>query len=290
VSHLECGWCTLIHRPFKPRSVLVVETCMRVEDHRLVDVVFEQTPNVSAGRKITQELIVIHYTGGPDAASSVRHLRNPASQASAHLVIGRDGDITQLADFTQRAWHAGRSRWQGQGDVNSRSIGIELDNAGRLTQVGSTYRAWFGRSYPEDQVLGASHKNESGMGWWHAFEEPQIEACLEVCQALVAAYDIQDIVGHDDVSPGRKSDPGPAFPLESVRSRVFGREGSEPERVVGVVDANRLNIRDAPGGNLAGEPLPRGTEVEVLRREGDWLEVDVVRRGWVAARFITEGA
>jgi N-acetylmuramoyl-L-alanine amidase len=259
---------------------------MRIEDHRLVDVVFEQTPNVSAGRKITQELIVLHYTAGPDAESSVRHLLNPASQSSAHLVIGRDGDVTQLADFTQRAWHAGRSRWLGQPDVNSRSIGIELDNAGRLVQIGSTYRAWFGRSYPEDQVLGASHKNESGMSWWHAFTEPQLEACLEVCQALAAAYDIQDIVGHDDVS--NKSDPGPAFPLESIRSRVFGREGDEPERPLGVVVASRLYIRNAPGGTLAGEPLPRGTEVEILGRDGDWLEVDVVRRGWVAARFIAE--
>jgi N-acetylmuramoyl-L-alanine amidase len=230
---------------------------MRIEDHRLVE-------------------------------SSVRHFLNPASRASAHLVIERDADVTQLADFTQRAWHAGRSSWQGEGDVNSRSIGIELDNAGRLDQVGSTYRAWFGRSYPEDQVLGASHKNESGMAWWHAFTEPQLEACLEVCQALAAAYDIQDILGHDDVSPNRKSDPGPAFPMESIRSRVFGREGDEPGPALGVVSASRLNIRDAPGGVLAGEPLPRGSEVEILRRDGDWLEVDVVRRGWVAARFIVE--
>ena len=77
-------------------------------------------------------LIVLHYTAGVSAESSARFLAHPAVKASAHLVIGRAGEVIQLVPFNVEAWHAGRSRYAGHGGVNRFSIGIELDNLGRL--------------------------------------------------------------------------------------------------------------------------------------------------------------
>lgn len=264
---------------------------MEVVNDKLQSCDFQQSPNVSEGRTIAPQLIVVHFTAGRSAKSSIDHLLKPGSGASAHLVIGLDGSITQLARFNQRAWHAGRSAWRGRRDVNSFSIGIELDNPGRLEPVGDQYKAWFGAIYSPDKVVKAVHKNEHKLSCWHLYPEVQLDACMSVCEALTAQYSIADIVGHEDISPGRKTDPGPAFPMESFRSRLFGRDiESEPSVVEGrgVVNTNLLNFRESPEGLLDGPPLVEGTKVDILEREGDWVRVDVVRRGWVSADYIRE--
>lgn len=264
---------------------------MEIVNDKLQGVDFRQSPNVSEGKTISPQLIVVHFTAGSSAQSSIEHLLKQGSGASAHLVIGLDGKVSQLASFNQRAWHAGRSTWRGRRDVNSFSIGIELDNPGRLEPVGDRYKAWFGTTYAADKVVRAQHKHEHKMSCWHIYPEAQLAACMEVCEALAGHYPIADIVGHEDIAPGRKTDPGPAFPLDNFRSRLFGRDiDSEPVEVEGrgSVEANLLNFRDGPDGLVDGPPLTEGTRVDILERQGDWLHVDVVRRGWVSAQFVRE--
>ena len=108
---------------------------MKIDNHRLIadngqPVRYVETPN--HGGVMTPEYLVMHYTAGSSAESAVAWLCNPEAKASAHLVIGRDGSITQLAAFNRSAWHAGQSRWAGRNSLNAFSIGIELDNAGKL--------------------------------------------------------------------------------------------------------------------------------------------------------------
>ena len=94
------------------------------------------------------DMIVLHYTAGVSAASSADYLVRPEVKASAHLVIGRDGRIFQLVPFHVEAWHAGRSRYTGREGLNRFSIGIELDNLGRLqpdSRPGGSVRGLFGR-------------------------------------------------------------------------------------------------------------------------------------------------
>ncbi|MDH5360149.1 MAG: N-acetylmuramoyl-L-alanine amidase [Gammaproteobacteria bacterium] len=263
---------------------------MEIVEDKLSGVTYIQTPNVSKSRVITPELIVIHFTAGSSADSSIKHMTREGSNASAHIVISQQGEVTQLAGFKQRAWHAGKSQWHGRDDVNSFSIGIELDNPGRLEKTGNKYRSWFGKDdYQQDEVLHAKHKNESASSYWYIYPTEQLAACQEVCESLIRHYAIKDVVGHEDIAPGRKSDPGPAFPMENFRSALFGRDlDSEPDTAIerGVVSADLLNIRESPNGAMAGAPLTKGTELEVLEREGDWVKVNVVRKGWVSAHYI----
>ena len=144
---------------------------------------FKATPNL--GRRLKPEYLVIHFTAAGTARGSIEWLTNPAAKASAHLVIGRDGSITQLAPFDRVAWHAGPSQWRGRQGMNLYSIGIELDNAGKLTQVGSEWRTWFGARIPANEVVQAVHKNETGVSGWHTYTEPQIAAPLEASSAIV---------------------------------------------------------------------------------------------------------
>ena len=110
-------------------------------------------------------------------------------------------------------------------------------------------------------------------------------------------YGLRDVLGHDDVSPGRKSDPGPAFPMESFRARVLGRHENERSGSLAQV-TTALNIRTGPGSayeKLPESPLPAGTKVEVLGEQGPWRQVlvlDLIHgemdlEGWVHGRYLT---
>jgi len=251
-------------------------------------VTYRETPN--RGGPITPRYLVFHYTAGRSAKDSCDWLCNPAAQASAHLVVGRDGTITQLAPFNIKTWHAGTSHWEGLTGLNEYAIGIEMDNAGRLTRIGDKLTAWFGAIYPDDQAIQAKHKLDQEPSWWHTYTQEQIEAALNLASLLVKEYGLTDVVGHEDIAPERKRDPGPAFPLESIRSRALGRKVEEDGRYR--VTADSLNIRKGPGTghDPAAPPLRKNTVVLILEKGARWTKVEVEDQGdlegWVSNKYI----
>jgi N-acetylmuramoyl-L-alanine amidase len=266
---------------------------LTIRSHRLAGdgVTFRATPNV--GGALRPRFLVLHYTAGRSAASAVESLctRKASGNASAHVVLGRDGSLVQLAPFNVVTWHAGISQWQDCIGLNRHAIGIEMDNAGAMNRVGEQYVAWFGRAYPASEVLLAEHRHGGGVRPWHAYTEAQIECALELTELLVAHYGLEDVLGHDDIARGRKLDPGPAFPLGALRSRALGRaDDAPPAYTVMVAD---LNIRNAPDARAApvAPPLPKGTQVLLLEALDRWSRVLVVApgdgiEGWVANRYL----
>lgn len=252
---------------------------------------FRMSPN--KGGQVDHRYLVMHYTAGSSAAGAINTLIKPASKASAHLVIARSGEITQLVPFDRIAWHAGKSRWHALEGLNKFSIGIELDNAGRLERHDGNWRAWFGTLYDARDVLEATHKHDSQPRGWHLYTEPQLLAAIDVGRFLVHHYGLRDVVGHDDIAPGRKRDPGPAFPMDSFRAAVIGRQEEEFELFE---TATSLNIRRGPGTQfekLDASPLDPGTRLKLHTRDGSWCSVDVlegdggaVETGWVHGDFI----
>jgi len=261
---------------------------MQIIKHQLKDVTLRKTPNI--GATIKPRYLVFHFTAGSSAKSSVSWLCNPEAKASAHLVVGRDGGITQLAPFNIETWHAGKSHWDGFDGLNKYSIGIELDNAGKLKKVGSKYQAWFGGEYTEEEVIQARHRFEDEVAYWHAYTKIQIERALDLAMLLVKKYNLQEILGHEDIARGRKNDPGPAFPLTNISSKVFGRAEDQYETFR--VDVDSLNIRKGPGieYETVSSPLLRGTKVMLLEKADRWSRVDVDGpndiEGWVCNRFL----
>lgn len=139
------------------------------------------SPNFDA-RRHPISMIVLHYTGMQSAAAALDQLTNPAAKVSSHWVVAEDGQIVGLVDETMRAWHAGRAYWRGITDVNSASIGIEIVNPG----------------------------HEFG---YRPFPEVQMDAVAQLVAAALKAYPIHpsNVVGHSDVAPARKADPGELF-------------------------------------------------------------------------------
>lgn len=186
----------------------------------------EGVPFVAAAtqqRLMVPRLLVIHYTVTRTASGAINAFSIPGSQASAHLVIDRDGSITQMVPFDRTAWHAGKSEWKGVASCNSFSIGFELVNMGPLTRgpCGGLFDC-YGRLMPASTpTLDAV---APGGKLWEAYPGEQYQATLEAARAVCERYEISDIVGHSDIATprGRKIDPGPAFPLERLRCGVFG--------------------------------------------------------------------
>ena len=154
------------------------------------------------------EMIILHYTAGRDAMSSAKFLVRPEVKASTHLVIGRDGQVIQLVPFNIEAWHAGKSSYKGRSELNRYSIGIELDNLGKLRFSGDLFVAECGRVVLPDEVYTDCSGDHPTC--WHRYTERQIRVLQEICSLLEETYPIRDVVGHSVITP-RKIDPGPAL-------------------------------------------------------------------------------
>lgn len=241
----------------------------------------------------TPDTIVLHYTAGSNANSAIQTFINPLAKASAHLIIDRNGAITQMVPFNKIAWHAGESQYEGRIGFNKYSIGIEIDNAGPLEKRGDKYVSWFNRIYPENEVVYAVHRNEFSPRYWHAYTEIQIEKVMEICYLLMNTYPVKNIFGHEEISPGRKTDPGPAFPLEKIRSRLIDskRDSDGEEKIMGQdmnVTTDGLNIRELPDINSekVAKPLVKNQKVRVIEKKNGWIKVTTTITGWVAERYL----
>jgi len=238
------------------------------------------------------DTIVIHYTAGP-YQSSLNTLVNPKVKASAHVLIDRDGSITQLIPFNEIAWHAGESSYGGRNGFNKYSIGIEIVNSGPLTKSGNVYRSWFGAAYNPSDVVEAIHRNQSTAKYWHVYTAEQIETVRQLCAELIEAYpNIKTILGHEEIAPTRKLDPGPAFPLDKLREQLLGSDrksnGSAEMPETGRVAAKTLNIRYTPDseGTLVAQPLEKGKMVSIVEEKNGWYKVRTTIEGWVFGKYI----
>ncbi|MCQ2252137.1 MAG: N-acetylmuramoyl-L-alanine amidase [Bacteroidales bacterium] len=236
--------------------------------------------------------IVIHYTAGP-YQSSLNTLVNPKVKASAHVLIDRDGSITQLIPFNEIAWHAGESSYGGRSGYNKYSIGIEIVNSGPLTKSGNVYRSWFGAAYNPSDVVEAIHRNQSTPKYWHVYTAEQIETVTQLCQELIETYpNIRQILGHEEIAPSRKTDPGPAFPLDKLREKLLGSDRKSNDAAetpdTGRVAAKTLNIRNSPEstGQLVAQPLSQGTMVSIVDERNGWYKVRTTVEGWVFGKYL----
>lgn len=217
------------------------------------------TPNrYDAGHKfvLPVELLVVHYTAGRSFGGACRWLCDPVAKASAHFVVG-DGLVAQLAPLSSRTWHAGSSsgssKWRGV-TPNARSIGIEIDNLGKLARLPGAVLQPASPSVaalyhvPADgrlvvavsAVRDAYGKPFAGPAFeaadgslWTPYPVGTVRSVFELVGRLVDAFpvlaradgragDLPRIVGHSDVDPTRKIDPGPAFPLDELLARYTG--------------------------------------------------------------------
>lgn len=148
------------------------------------------------------DMLVLHYTDMADAAAALDRLCDPQAKVSAHYLIAKDGTVYSLVEEGRRAWHAGEAYWRGARDINARSIGIELDNPGH------------------------------GLGL-APFPAAQMAALVALAGAILGRHPIppRNVVGHSDVAPRRKRDPGELFDWRALAAAGIGQWPAAAARV-----------------------------------------------------------
>ena len=161
----------------------------------IIKVNFFKSPNYSIKNRKIKEInfIVIHYTGMQSVRACIKRLTTSKSKVSTHYLIDRKGETTKMVDETNTAWHAGKSKWKTFTNLNCRSIGIELVNKGHQ----------FG---------------------YENFSKKQISKLILLCKFLIKKYKIKkhNILGHSDIAPLRKKDPGEKFPWHFLSKKNIG--------------------------------------------------------------------
>ncbi|KZL21508.1 N-acetylmuramoyl-L-alanine amidase AmiD precursor [Pseudovibrio axinellae] len=157
---------------------------MSVSSECAVPARLRPSPNHNERRVSNVDMLILHYTAMESAEKAIAWLCDPRSEVSCHYLVDEMGMVTQMVPESRRAWHAGVSSWKGEGDLNSRSIGIEISNLG--DREGGT------QTYPE----------------------VQIETVIALAKDICARHNItsERVLGHSDVAPMRKQDPGRHFP------------------------------------------------------------------------------
>jgi N-acetylmuramoyl-L-alanine amidase len=225
------------------------------------------SPNFDA-RSAPPDMIVVHYTGMATGEEALARMCDPAAKVSAHYMIETDGRVFELVPEARRAWHAGVSFWKGERDINSVSIGIELVNPGHEA------------GYPD-------------------FPADQIDALIGLMDAIRGRWEISDgrILGHSDVAPDRKIDPGEKFPWKRLAQDGHGlwlEPAPAPGVPLGVGDEGtgvfalqagltRLGYDSAPSGQYDAH-----TETIVRAFQRHWRpeQIDGIADGETRARLV----
>ena len=162
-----------------------------------MNITFTPSPNFNE-RKTDVSMIVLHYTGMESGESALERMCNEDAKVSAHFMVWEDGKVSQLVGEDKRAWHAGVGGWQGDTDINSCSIGIEIVNGGHNFPLA-------GGSLPP-------------------YPDIQIQSLIALCDYLRATHVVPQtrIVGHSDIAPARKDDPGEHFPWQTLAENGLG--------------------------------------------------------------------
>jgi N-acetylmuramoyl-L-alanine amidase len=225
------------------------------------------SPNFNA-RRAPPDMIVLHYTGMPSGEEALARMCDPEAQVSAHYMVEEDGRVFRLVPEERRAWHAGKSWWKGEVDVNSASIGIEIVNPGH---------EWGYRAFPEAQV----------------------DAVIGLLDDIRSRWTIPNdrIVGHSDVAPDRKEDPGELFPWKRLAQEGHGlwfepqpapgpalKAGDEGVGVFALqAGLHRLGYEPRPSGKYDEETA---TVVRAFQRHWRPDRIDGVADGETRARLM----
>ncbi len=261
-------------------------------DPKVIDQCSTEKTSGTFDRSTLPDTIIIHYTGSTTAESAIRTLTDPRVKASAHLVVDLDGTVTQLVPFSHVAWHAGVSSYGDRNGINKYSIGIEIVNPGYLNQTedGKFYTA-YGQEVSASKAEKRKHKNESTERYWHIYTNEQIVCVEEICQAIKEVFPIHYLLGHDEISPHRKVDPGPCFPIDKFRSKILDLRSQDKDDLIetGVVMVDNLNIRS--DANMSATkvalPLKKDTIVRILESKEGWYRVKTEMEGWVYGKYIS---
>jgi N-acetylmuramoyl-L-alanine amidase len=168
-------------------------------------------PHYSSRKGELIDMIVIHYTASSTLNGTTRWFQDPESKVSAHYLVGKDGAVVQMVKEADKAWHAGKSEWAGRSNCNGFSVGIEIINWGILKKKDDGFYCAINNKYTQ-KYNGATPVEKDGL-FWEPYTDEQYEALSQLVGDIMQRRGVvvERVVGHSDIAPGRKTDPGAHF-------------------------------------------------------------------------------
>ncbi len=208
------------------------------------------SPNFNP-RKHPVDMLVLHYTGMQNGQEALDRMSDPEAGVSAHYMVWEDGRAVQLVGEDKRAWHAGVSSWQGDDDLNSRSIGVEIVNRG--------------------------HDFPQADGSLEPYPQVQIEAVIELCTGILARWNIPKsrIVGHSDIAPARKQDPGEHFPWAQLAKAGIGVWPEDIDDAPAAIRNIQTDLAEIGYGLAATGVIDQATTAAVTAFQRRWVQAAV---------------
>lgn len=206
---------------------------MKIVNHRVDGAAF--TAANASGGEIKPEGILLHDTAGNlSKGNVVSYFASKACSVSAHFVVELDGSVTQMVPLNRQANHAGKSSWDGVANCNKRFVGIEIVSPGKMERRGDEACLIY-RDNGKERIISRYplaecrefNTPEHKQGWGLPYTPEQIETVKDLCKAIAQAYPIKWVLGHYQVSPGRKVDVTPLFPMEEVRAYALSAPAEE---------------------------------------------------------------
>ena len=200
-------------------TALSIRGALTTSSVPVLDIEFIESPSSSSRKGCVVDMLVIHFTAGGTLQGCVDWFKNSANRVSAHYVLGKDGRAVQMVKHAEKAWHAGKSEWKGRSNCNGFSIGIEIVNWGELKKTGDKFYCWPGEF---TQEYNGAQPVMAGGKYWEPYTDAQYDMLSQLSKSIIRRHSIPHslVVGHSDIAPGRKTDPGPHFDWDRFKGAL----------------------------------------------------------------------
>lgn len=210
-------------------------------------------------------------------------------ESHAHILINRDGLVSQFIPFNEKIAHPIEGSWEGIKDLASKSVTIMFENYGRLVKQGEDYVSACGHTIETTDVFTGIHQNEESLSYWQKFTESQIQLAEKIIRCLSSAYQVKYILGYEEVCPGLQTDPGPAFPLEIMRRKIMkGNFINQSERPSMINIAEQVDLSSIINSQHIDDAHRKDAKiVNIRRKSGGWYKVNIDLGGFIKEEWVS---
>ena len=269
---------------------------MELIDHSLnalhqsrIQLGFDLSTQVSAGVQMERADMVIVKSTTNQYLNESGHINGNITNSPTHVLIDRDGLVTQFIPFNEQIAVAISGSWEGMKNLASRSIILTFVNHGRLQKQGDEFISQDGTVIDRTDVFTGIHQNEESLSYWQKFTDSQVSIAEKIIRCLTSAYQVKYILGYEEVCPGLQTDPGPAFPLEIMRRKVMKDQEQEFGTVLNFKNTmHQLDLNTVLREDVMALKAERNAKiVNIRRKNGGWYKVNIDLGGFIKEKWIS---
>lgn len=233
--------------------------------------------------------MILIKSGTNQLTHNTGHVNGNNVESHAHILINRDGLVSQFIPFNEKIAHPIDGSWDGTGDLASRSVTIMFENYGRLSKRGEEFVSACGQVIGTSDVFTGIHQNEESLSYWQKFTDSQVQLAEKIIRCLSSTYQVKYILGYEEVCPGLQTDPGPAFPLEIMRRKIMKGSFINQSESQGMINiTEQVDLSSIINSQHIDENQKKDAKiVNIRRKSGGWYKVNIDLGGFIKEEWVS---